>query len=149
MDIHICKALPKDAFEYAANHIACWQVAYKGILSDEYLDNMNVEQMTEVNQKILSEPGAFTCYYVEYNEKMIGRLVISESRDEDKPDAGEIAAMYLLDTFWNKGYGRMMMDFSLAELKHMGHDEVFLWTLEANTRARRFYEKCGFTFDGT
>jgi len=56
---------------------------------------------------------------------MIGRLVISKSRDEDKPDAGEIAAMYLLDAFWNKGCGRKMMDFALAELKRAGHEEVF------------------------
>jgi len=40
-----------------------------------------------------------------------------------------------------------MMEFSLAELKLMGHDEALLWVLEENSRARLFYEKCGFTFD--
>jgi len=148
MDINIRKALPKDAFEYAANHIACWQAAYKGIMTDKYLNNMNVEQMTESNRRILSEPGIYMFYYVEHNKKMIGRLVICKSRDEDKADAGEIAALYLLDTFWGKGYGRQMMDFSLAELKRMGHNEVLLWVLEANSRGKQFYEKCGFVFDG-
>jgi len=149
MGIRICKALPKDAYEYAANHIACWQSAYRGVMSDEYLDNMPLEKMAESNRQILSDPGGFACYYAEFGGKMIGRLVLCKSRDEDKADAGEIGAMYLLDAFWGKGYGRAMMDFSLEELKRRGHKEVFLWVLEANTRARKFYEKCGFAFDGT
>jgi hypothetical protein len=37
MGINIRKALQKDAFDYAKDHIACWQAAYKGIISDEYL----------------------------------------------------------------------------------------------------------------
>ena len=149
MRMRICQALPKDAYAYAANHIACWQSAYRGIMSDEYLDNMSVEQMAERNRQILRDPGILMCYYVEYEGKMIGRLVLCKSRDEDKAGAGEIAAMYLLDAFWGKGYGREMMEFSLEELKRRGHDEVFLWVLEANSRARQFYEKCGFAFDGT
>ncbi|MCL1916699.1 MAG: GNAT family N-acetyltransferase [Peptococcaceae bacterium] len=149
VDIHIRRASPKDALEYAKNHIACWQAAYKDIISDEYLNNMNVDEMAENTQRILSEPGQYSCYYVEHSGKMIGRLVMGKCRDEDKANAGEIAAMYLLGEFWGKGYGREMMEFSLAELKRMGHEEVFLWVLEANSRARRFYEKRGFLFDGT
>ena len=57
--------------------------------------------------------------------------------------------MYLLEAFWGKGYGREMMDFSLLELKRMGYGEALLWVLEANSRARRFFEKCGFVFDGS
>jgi len=110
---------------------------------------MNADEMAESNRRILNQPGIYMCYYVEYGSEMIGRLVISKSRDKDKADAGEIAAMYLLSKFWGKGYGREMMTFSLAELKRVGHEEVLLWVLEANSRARRFYEKCGFIFDGT
>ena len=148
MGIQIRKALQKDAFEYAANHIACWRAAYRGILSDEYLKSMDALKMAEANQRILGEPGIYKCYYAGRDGAMIGRLVINKSRDEDKAGSGEIAAMYLLGEFWGKGYGREMMDFSLAELKRMGHDDVLLWVLEANSRARRFYEKCGFVLDG-
>jgi len=148
MGIKIIKALPEDAYEYAINHIACWQAAYKGIISDEYLDNMSVEQMTESNKQLLGAPGIYMCYYAACENKMIGRLVICESRDEDKPNAGEIAAIYLLDAYWGKGYGMAMMEFTLSELKRRGYNEVFLWVLEANIRGRQFYEKCGFVFDG-
>ena len=149
MRIIIRKAIPKDAFDYAVCHIVCWRAAYKGIISDEYLYNMSAEQMADNNRQALSEPGIYMFYCVEYDNKMIGRLILCESRDEDKPDAGEIAAMYLTDKFWDKGYGREMMDFSIAELMRRGHNEAYLWVLEENARARQFYEKCGFSFDGT
>ena len=149
MGIKIREATAEDAFEYAANHIACWQAAYKGIISNEYLENMPIEQMAERNRITLSEPGSFSYYYAQLNGRMIGRLVIGKCRDEDKPDQGEIAAIYLLEEFWGKGYGREMMEFSLSELKRKGYGEVLIWVLEDNNRARLFYEKCGFAFDGS
>jgi len=147
--MQIREALAKDAYEYAANHIACWKAAYKDIISDEYLENMSVEQMAERNRTILSDPGTFSYYYAELNDRMIGRLVIGKCGDEDKSNQGEIAAMYLLDEFWGRGYGREMMDYSLTELKRRGYGEVLIWVFESNDRARKFYEKCGFVFDGT
>ena len=148
VSIFIRKVLPKEAPEFAVNQIACWQASYRGIISDQYLNNMSIDDMTERNRLILSDD-SYVCYCMEHNKKMIGRLVISKSRDEDKPDAGEIAAMYLIDAYWGKGYGRQMMDFSIRELKRIGYDEVFIWVLETNGRGRRFYERCGFAFDGT
>ena len=149
MGIIIRKAVPEDAFDYAVCHIVCWKAAYKGIISDEYLDNMSVEQMTGNTRQALSNPGIYSFYCVESDSKIIGRLVLCESRDEDKPDAGEIAAIYLTDKFWGKGYGREMMEFSIQEIRRMGHNEAYLWVLEANSRARQFYENRGFSFDGT
>ena len=145
----IGKALAEEAYEYATLHIACWNAAYKGIISDEYLQNMSVEQMGERTQQYLQSPGDVLYYCLEYEGTMIGRLILSRSRDEDKPDAAEIGAMYLLEAYWDKGLGRKMMEFSLEEFQRMGYSEVLLWVLESNSRARRFYEKFDFAFDGT
>ncbi|MCL2044808.1 MAG: GNAT family N-acetyltransferase [Oscillospiraceae bacterium] len=145
----IRKALAEDAYEYAALHIACWKAAYKGIISDEYLQNMSVDEMGERTQQYLQNPGDFLYYCLEFDGSMIGRLVLNKSRDDDKPDAAEIGAMYLLDAYWDKGLGRKMMEFSLEEFQRMGYSEMILWVLEANNRARQFYEKFGFAFDGT
>lgn len=34
-------------------------------------------------------------------------------------------------------------------LNQIGNQPVFLWAFEENVRARRFYEKHGFRWDGT
>jgi len=150
MGIAICKVLPEDAREYTACYIACWQSAYRGMIPDEYLDNMSaeLEQRTEKCREVLTDPGDHEFYCAEYEGRMIGRLVFGRSRDEDKPGAGEIAAIYLIKEFWDKGYGGELLDFALETLKDKGFNEVLLWVLEANGRARRFYEKHHFVFDG-
>lgn len=47
-----------------------------------------------------------------------------------------------------KGYGRLLLQAVVSELKKMGFDKVFLWVLEENQNARHFYEKCGFVQTG-
>jgi hypothetical protein len=53
MKIIIRKALPEDAYDYAACHISCFQSAYKEIIPDEYLNNMltEKEQLVEKYKK--------------------------------------------------------------------------------------------------
>ena len=152
MEVKICKVLPENACEYTACHIACWRSAYKGLIPDDYLDNMPNElaQRTERLTRNLTElAGEYLYYYAAVENKMIGRLIMGKSRDEDKPEAGEIQAIYLLREHWNKGYGRQMMRYAKDKLKSMGYREIILWVLEENDRARRFYEKSEFVFDGT
>ena len=150
MGITIRKVLPEDVYDYTVCHIACWNAAFRGIVSDEYLDNMSaeIEERVERLKKTLDRPGNSEFYCVIFEGRMIGRLIIGKSQDEDKPDAGAIVAIYLLDEFWGKGYGREMMDFAIGALKRLGYREVVLWTPKENERAKRFYEKYGFTADG-
>jgi len=146
----IRKAMPDDAYDFAKCHAACWQDAYEGIIPDDYLDNMRSEHEERAEQckKTLSDPGDCEFLYAELDGKMVGRLIFGKGRDEDKPDAGEIHAIYLLKEFWNRGYGRQMLDFALSDLKKSGYREVFIWVIDENTRGRQFYEKHGFLLDG-
>jgi len=151
MSITIRKVFPEEAYEYTVCHIACWRDAYKGIITDKYLDNMlaEQEQRTESIKQTLHSPGDFIFFCAVYDGGMIGRLIIGKSRDDDKPAAGEIGAIYLLEDYSNKGYGRQMMDYAINLLKKMNYREIIVWVLEENIRARQFYEKYGFSFDGT
>ena len=49
---------------------------------------------------------------------------------------------------WGKGYGTMMMEHVLSEMKAVGFEKAMLWVFEENIRARKFYEKHGFSFNG-
>ena len=150
MSFAIRKVLPEDAREYIACHIACWQAAYKGLMPDDYLAGMS-DSLDERTERFLGEleNPAFTFYCATENDSIIGRLIIGPSRDEDKPGAGEIGALYLLPDYWGCGYGRRMMDFAVDALKQAGYGELIVWTLIENKRGRRFYESYGFTHDGS
>jgi len=144
MGMIIRKALPEDARDYTNCHISIWQSAYKGIVPDEYLNNMpaEVEQLVKKHTNILKNPGDCEYYCAMLSNQMIGFIVIN-------PCAGEIRAIYLLEAFWGRGYGKEMLDFAVDELKRVGQNEVFLWVFDGNTRAKRLYEKNNFSFDGT
>lgn len=150
MDITIRKALPEDASDYTACHISCWQSAYKGIVTDEYLESMLVkkEQIIEHYKKALTDPGDCEYYCVIYESKMIGWIIINKSLGKDNAYIGEIWAVYLTQKFWGKGHGRVMLDFAVNELKFAKCARIFLWVFEANERARQFYEKHNFSFSG-
>jgi len=109
---------------------------------------VDLEQKAEYYKQRISETSGDEYCCVVLDEKMVGKLGHSQCRDEDKSDAGEIQAIYLFPEYWDKGYGRQMMEQTLVKLKDMGFREVVIWVLKENIRARLFYEKFGFKFDG-
>jgi len=144
VEMTIRRALPEDAYDWAVCRISCWQSAYKGIFSEEIINNMpsEKEQHIERYKKCLTDQGNIEYYSVVLSEKMmIGSLVIDRINSE-------IWAIYLLEQFWGKGYGKKIMDFAVNELKCEKTKEIYLWVFEKNHRARRFYEKYGFRADG-
>lgn len=149
MGILIHRAEPKDAYEYTVCHAECWYSAYKGIIPDGYLENLrnNVEQRVErMERNIVNQPEQTYCC-VKLDIEIIGILAFGKSWDDEKSDAGEVHAIYLLEDYWSKGYGRKMMDYAVGALKSK-YCEIIVWVLKENHRARLFYEKYGFSIDG-
>jgi len=144
------KATGEDADEYTKCHTLCWQAAYKGIVSDDFLEGLTAryDERVENFRNCLTTSDSKN-YCVMCDDEMIGFLVFGKSRDDDKPDYGEINGIYLRKEYWDKGFGKKILEFAMEELKQMGYDNIIIWTLEANQRARQFYKKNGFVIDGT
>ena len=62
--------------------------------------------------------------------------------------AAELYALYVHPAWWSTGTGRALMDQVLAKVRAAGYGCITLWVLEANARARRFYQRAGFIPDG-
>jgi GNAT superfamily N-acetyltransferase len=75
----------------------------------------------------------------------IGTASVCPARDETMYDWGEIVSIYLLPEYFGRGFGKPLMEAAAAELKKTGYKFIYLWTLEENRQARKFYEKCGFS----
>ena len=61
-------------------------------------------------------------------------------------DGAEIIAIHTLPESRGTGLGAAMLTTALSQI---GNQPVFLWAFKENTRARRFYEKHGFHWDGS
>jgi GNAT superfamily N-acetyltransferase len=61
---------------------------------------------------------------------------------------GEVYALYVTPDWWSTGTGRSLMSRAVAALSDAGYERAVLWVLEANARARRFYDRAGWILDG-
>lgn len=120
-----------------------WKYAYQGIVPQEYLDSIPKGHWAPC----LDKEGIYSLVVME-DDKLIGTSSFSRSRWADFGDSGEIISIYLLPLYMGKGYGRQLLNAAVCELKKFGFRDIFLWVLEENGNARKFYEKCGFTSSG-
>jgi GNAT superfamily N-acetyltransferase len=49
---------------------------------------------------------------------------------------------------WGTGAASALHELACNELAARGHTDVVLWVVEQNDRARRFYEREGWHYDG-
>jgi len=148
MEFTIRKAVLDDSEQLGCVMIRSWQSAYRGIVPDNYLDTLSVRESAAHFRAQYDRNINKSIYSAVLDGTVIGVLSLLPCRDQDLTDTGEIQAIYLLPEYRGKGYGTRIMDFAVEILKAQ-FSGAMLWTLEANIGARRFYEKCGFAFDGT
>jgi GNAT superfamily N-acetyltransferase len=147
----IREAVPKDARAIAEIHVRSWQAAYRGQLTDDYLDGLTVEDRLEQHRRSLEEPRAgWTTWVVDEGSGPVGFAVTGPSEDADAGEhTGELYAIYLEPERLGTGTGRRLFEHAIEDLRSRGFDTVTLWVLETNERARRFYETAGWAHDGT
>jgi GNAT superfamily N-acetyltransferase len=61
---------------------------------------------------------------------------------------GHLARMYVDPQRWGQGIGRALYAAAIGHLRDEHYPEATLWVLEANHRARSWYERLGWTETG-
>ena len=130
-------------------HVESWLETYTGIIPEEILAALSVPRRTMAWERILGDPAGHddsVVYLKEVGCVVAGFAACGEQRDSDLKASGfdgEIGAIYVLRCFQKQGIGRTLMKQLAADLIGRGSRGIALWVLNENTRARRFYEKCG------
>jgi ribosomal protein S18 acetylase RimI-like enzyme len=141
----IRRATVEDARGIAELHTRTWQAAYRHILPAADLDALDVGEREERWRQNLARPEVPT-FVVEEDGAFVGFVTVGPSRDPDCD--GELYGIYVAPEAWGSGAGAALTAAALGEL-HARYAEAALWVLEDNPRARRFYEKHGWSPDGT
>lgn len=129
-------------------HYESWQSAYKGIVPDTKLQKMSPEKSEKIFLNQI-EKGLGETVIIYKESQAAGFITIGKCRDEDKDNkSGEIWGIYLLPSFWRQSIGTELINWGINELRNKGYSSVYLWVLEENLNACRFYERLGFVHDG-
>lgn len=147
-------AAVRDAAGIAAVHVRAWQAGYRGLLPDELLDALSVQEREQQWRERLSGASrewVTTLVAVEH-ERISGFCSLAApSRDVDAaPRTAELAALYVAPDRWGEGLGELLLQAALERLAGGGArwDVLTLWVLEGNARALAFYDRFGLAPDG-
>ena len=133
--MRIRTAVPEDFKVVGKVHSDAWKQAYRGIFPDDYIDSDTASKRAEEFLQAIKDDKC-TYFLLEESGKAAGIVKTCEDNN-----ILEIESIYILDEYRGMGLGRQFMDFIKT---YKPYDSIFLWVLEVNTGARRFYEKNGF-----
>jgi GNAT superfamily N-acetyltransferase len=143
-------AEPADAMGVAIVHVRAWQVAYRDLLPAGYLASLKPEDRAPRYTFGLTDPRQpMTTVAVDATGIIRGFVTTCAARDEDLPGYAEVAAIHVDPDYWGCGAGQALLASARAFLLDSGFRRALLWVLVGNVRAERFYEKDGWTQDGT
>jgi ribosomal protein S18 acetylase RimI-like enzyme len=148
--MRIREARPADARAVAEVHVRAWQSAYRGQLSDEYLDGLSVEdRLAQHEWSLRNLRETWRMWICEEAGRVVGFAVTGPSEDADADErTGEVYAIYLEPDRVGTGVGRELFAHAVEDLGRRGFATATLWVLETNVRARRFYESAAWRADG-
>jgi GNAT superfamily N-acetyltransferase len=140
-----------DARGIAEVHVAGWRWAYEDLLPGEYLEQLSVDERERHWRETLSSSAGRVIVAEGAGDILgfVGFGAADEAEPETGPETGEVHAIYLLDRAAGTGVGRELFLRANEELRRSGFRRAVLWVLETNERARRFYERAGWHWDGT
>jgi ribosomal protein S18 acetylase RimI-like enzyme len=135
--VEIRRASVSDAAEIAAVHVRTWQAAYQHVFGTERLAHLDIPRRVAGWTRALEEGESI--FVADDDGRVVGFVSVG---------ACELYAIYTLPEAWGSGAGPALMRAAVAQLREDGCADAFLWVLEDNPRARRFYEREGWELDG-
>ena len=149
MGVRIRAATPEDADPIGAVHVESWRWAYRGQLPDDLLDGLDPVERAAGWRRSWSPAGRRDRGRAT-RARLVGFASTATSRDDDAPPGtGEVLTVYVVEDAVGTGAGRALLVGAQGLLRARGHTRATLWVLESNERARRFYERNGWTWDGS
>ena len=128
----IRKAELKDLSRIAEILVFTKRIKYRSIFNnDEY--SFNELQVVKVADEF-NDPELLDKVWV-YDDGIVKGMVHLEGK--------EIAELYVDYFFWKEGIGSRLVEFAKEKF-----DAKFVWTIEKNEDAIRFYEEHGFKLNG-
>jgi GNAT superfamily N-acetyltransferase len=141
-------AEPDDAIAVARVHVRSWQAAYRGLLPDDYLDQLRPEDRAQKYDFASLDPQKPQTIVAAEGRFIHGFATTAPSRDPDLMNHGELCALYVDPEQWGRGIGVALVSAARTHLFGLGFRNAFLWVLKGNMRAERFYQTDKWVADG-
>ncbi len=146
MKITIRLAVPADAPDMAEIHMRSWEVAYKDMMSPDYIRSKNATRL-ELYKRVITDKNE-NAYVIAKDGETVGIMRVASPQDDDLgDDYCELHYLYLHPDFFRLGIGTKAVQFAFGKGRELGKKFMSVWVFADNENSIRFYEKCGFSAD--
>lgn len=139
--MRIRKASVEDAAAIARVTVDTWKTAYRGIVDDNYLNNLSYEER-EKGWRQFPFNNSFVYVAEDDAHNIIGFAAAGPERESTPMYQGELYAIYIYQEHQSKGVGSVLFRSILKNLEQSGINSLLLWVL-SDSPYQRFYEKHG------
>lgn len=151
-DTPVRPAIAADGPAVAAVRWRSYRVAYRGVLPDPFLDDLEILPPASfwTGRAAVPPSDRHRLVVLGPTGQVHGFCDVGPTRDHDLDPAitGEVNWLYVDPTATGSGLGRRLIAAGVEYLRDRGLTELRLWVLAGNIRGRRFYEAGGWEPDG-
>jgi ribosomal protein S18 acetylase RimI-like enzyme len=150
--VRVREAIPDDTDAMVDVTVAGWRTAYRDIVAQEHLADLPIARWRhEVHVGLLRPVDDAFSYVAEIDGRFAGYCFVAAPTIEPDlaSDVAELVAIYVDPGRWRQGAGNALMRAALERLAGLPYGEVVLWTFKENAPAIAFYERHGWTPDGS
>jgi len=149
---------PTDGAAIAAVQRRAWRVRYRGLLSDAFLDDLDLGYLGAywTGRATVAPTPRHRLLVAGRPGEVHGVVDVGPTRDADAPRGadglatwGEVRSLYVDPTVLGAGLGSALLDAAVAALADDDPERLVLWVVEGNYPARAFYERHGWRADGS
>jgi len=143
MDIEYSLATARHQEAIARLHAYSWQIHYRGIFTDKYLDHDVVNERMNVWKRRFENPSKDQFIVLANDQDLLCGFGCAFLNHD--PDYGTLIDNLHVHPDWQgKGIGRQLMEHCVDKVSQLDGDfKMYLWVLKENHKARRFYELMG------
>ena len=137
-------ATAADAAAIAAVRVDSWRATYRGVIPDDYLDDMRADESAEMWEQVLeANRPDIGVYVAEAGAEVVGFAAGMLLQPEKLDCNAELTAIYVKPIAQRGGVGRRLLALVAHRLQQVGAVSLLAWVIADNQVARTFYEELG------
>jgi ribosomal protein S18 acetylase RimI-like enzyme len=151
--VELRDAEPTDATALQAVHLTTWEQTYQVHSTEPWygkgLAAHVIRDWSEILRSQTARGGGVLIARSEGQIVAFCQYGPTEDEDHGPEHVGQIQRLYVHPHRQRAGIGRALLSAAIDRLRERGAGTATLWVLETDQRARAFYERLGWSSDGT
>lgn len=140
--MQIRRAKLDDASGIAKVHVDSWRTTYKGIIPNDFLNNLSYEQRTELWKQNILRDASYVVIACNHEGQIIGFADAWKRETNVVENSCDLTSIYLLKEYQGKGIGKKLLKELFWYFKQLSYKKIFVEVLEEN-KTHLFYEYYG------